>query len=487
MEKINKIGFWELVLMNISALFGIRWIAKSTSDNFGLGLGAIVCWVLFAFLFFVPQALMCAELSSAYPSDGGLGEWVGIAFGNKYKFLVSWLNWTSKIFWYASFLTFFSINAAYMLGRPDLANNKALVLAVSLVIFWIQSFVSMKGMSFGKIFTSIGSLGSTLAAVLLIGLSFLAVGVLHKAPSASVYTVSSMIPKMNMNSFVAISSIMFAYAGAEVTANFASEMKNPQKDFPRAIMLSAGVVCALYVIGSIAMTMLLPTSKIYAYTGTLDGLLAACRLLHIPELLVQVVAGMIMISIFGTLVLYIAQPVKMLFGQTESGIFPEKLTRNNEHEIPSKAVICQAVLVSIVLICASLFPAVETIYNVLVTMTALTSLFPYVLLFLAYVKIKGEKEDHEDLYQMTRNKSAARFLGLFEVVICLIAIVCSALPVMGNFHDNLIYEIEMIGGGLLVIVSGLLIWRHSGLKNKALPISSRKQGSLKKRIMAAAK
>ncbi len=466
--------------MNISALFGIRWIAKSTSDNFGLGLGAIVCWVLFAFLFFVPQALMCAELSSAYPSDGGLGEWVGIAFGNKYKFLVSWLNWTSKIFWYASFLTFFSINAAYMLGRPDLANNKALVLAVSLVIFWIQSFVSMKGMSFGKIFTSIGSLGSTLAAVLLIGLSFLAVGVLHKAPSASVYTVSSMMPKVNMNSFVAISSIMFAYAGAEVTANFASEMKNPQKDFPRAIMLSAGIVCALYVIGSIAMTMLLPTSKIYAYTGTLDGLLAACRLLHIPELLVQVVAGMIMISIFGTLVLYIAQPVKMLFGQTESGIFPEKLTRNNEHEIPSKAVICQAVLVSIVLICASLFPAVETIYNVLVTMTALTSLFPYVLLFLAYVKIKGEKEDHEDLYQMTRNKSAARFLGLFEVVICLIAIVCSALPVMGNFHDNLIYEIEMIGGGLLVIVSGLLIWRHSGLKNKALPISSRKQGSLKK-------
>ncbi|MGN1382787.1 MAG: APC family permease, partial [Eubacterium sp.] len=485
MEKIKKIGFWELVLMNISALFGIRWIAKSTSDNFGLGLGAILCWVFFAFVFFVPQALMCAELSSAYPSDGGLGDWVGIAFGNKYKFLVSWLNWTSKIFWYASFLTFFSINAAYMLGRPDLANNKVLVLAVSLVIFWIQSFVSMKGMSFGKIFTSIGSLGSTLAAVLLIGLSFLAIGILHKAPSASVYTVSTMIPKVNMNSFVAISSIMFAYAGAEVTANFASEMKNPQKDFPRAIMLSAGIVCALYVIGSIAMTMLLPTSKIYAYTGTLDGLLAACRLLHIPELLVQVVAGMIMISIFGTLVLYIAQPVKMLFGQTEPGIFPEKLTRNNEHEIPSKAVICQAVLVSIVLICASLFPAVETIYNVLVTMTALTSLFPYVLLFLAYVKIKGEKEDHVELYQMTRNKSAARFLGLFEVVICLIAIICSALPVMGNFHDNLIYEIEMIGGGLLVIVSGLLIWRHSGLKNKTLPVSSRKQGSLKK-IMAAA-
>lgn len=270
--------------MNISALYGIRWIAKSTSDSFGLGLGAIPCWIVFMFLFFVPQALMCAELSSAYPSDGGLGEWVKIAFGTKYGFIVSWLNWTAKIFWYASFLTFFSINFTYMIGKPALANNKTLVLVMSLLLFWTLSFASMKGMRFGKIFTNVGSLGSTIPTIFLIGMSFLAIFVLHKAPSASTYTIATMTPKLNGNSLVAISGIIFAYTGAELTANFVSEMDRPQKNFPKAIIISASVVCLLYVVGSIAMTMLMPTSKIFAYTGTLDALMVACNLLGVPLL-----------------------------------------------------------------------------------------------------------------------------------------------------------------------------------------------------------
>ena len=87
-------------------------------------------------------------------------------------------------------------------------------------------------------------------------------------------------------------------------------------------------------------------------------------------------------------------------------------------------------------------------------MTALTSLFPYVLLFAAYIKIKRKKVDKPGLYQMTKNKKWG----------------CSALPVMTTFKENVVYEVEMIGGGLLVIVSGLWLWKRSGLKNKTFEI-----------------
>lgn len=470
MDKYKKISFWELVLMNVSALYGIRWIAKSVSDSFGLGLGAIPMWIAFMFLFFLPQALMCAELASEYPTDGGLREWVKIAFGTKYGFMVSWLNWTAKVFWYASFLTFFSINFTYMIGKPELADNKILVLIMSLAVFWILSLASMKGMRFGKFFTSFGALGSTIPTILLIGMSILAIVILKKAPSASTYTMVTLCPKLNMNSLVAVSGITFAYTGAELTANFISDMENPKKDYPKAILISAITICVLYVVGSVCMTMLMPTSEIFAYTGTLEALTVACNLLGIPLFVVQIVALGITLSIFGAIVLYIAQPTKMLFGQSEKGIFPEKLTKNNEAGIPDKAIFAQAVLVTVLLAGVALFPAVETIYNVLVTMTALTSLFPYVLLFLAYVKIKREKVDNTEVYQMTKNKSWGIFLGYWELVLCAVAIVCSALPVMGNVRDNIIYEVEMIGGGLLVILSGLWLWKRSGLKNKIVPI-----------------
>ena len=80
----KKIGLWDLVFMNISALFGIRWIAKSTTSSFGLGLGTIPSWVVFAFIFFVPCALIFAELASTYPRDGGLFEWVKEVYGEKF-------------------------------------------------------------------------------------------------------------------------------------------------------------------------------------------------------------------------------------------------------------------------------------------------------------------------------------------------------------------------------------------------------------------
>ena len=195
--KEKSITFWELVLMNVSALYGIRWIAKSTSDSFGLGLGAIPMWIIFMLIFFVPQALMCAELATAYPTDGGLNDWVKIAFGTKYGFLVSWMHWTALIFWYASFLTFFSINFTYMIGKPELADNKILVLIMSLVVFWALSFASMRGMKFGKYFTSVGALGSVVPTVCLIGMAILAVVVFKKAPSASEYTIAERLSKSN--------------------------------------------------------------------------------------------------------------------------------------------------------------------------------------------------------------------------------------------------------------------------------------------------
>ena len=465
----KKITFWELVMLNISALFGIRWIARSTSDTY-LGLGAIPMWVLMMFLFFVPQAFMCAEMAASYPHDGGLAYWVKVAFGTKYGFLVSWMHWTALIFWFASFLTFFSVNATYVVGRPDLANNKLLVLIMSIAIIWILSIASMKGMEFGKYLTSAGSLGSTVPTVCLIVMSFLAVVILKKAPSASVYSVATMTPKLTMSSLVEISSIMFSYTGAQLAANFISEMENPQKNYPKAIITAAAIIGVLYVIGSTALTMLLPPSKIQSSTGILDALTRACELLGVPMVFVQVVAFGIALSVLGVLVLYIAQPTKMLFGFVEPGVFSERITKVNEHGIPTKAVIFQAILVSTLLIGVSYLPGVEVIYNTLVTMTALTTLFPYVFLFLAYGKIKREKEDLEGLYVMTKNKKLAAVVTYSVFALCVFAIICAALPIMGNTHDNIIYEAEMIGGSVLIVASGLLIWKRSGLKNKVIPV-----------------
>lgn len=459
MNGKGKIRFWDLVFMNVSALYGIRWIAKSTASSFGLGLGSIPMWILFTFIFFVPCALICAELAATYPRDGGLYEWVKEAYGEKMGFLVSWLNWSSKLFWYSSFLTYLSVNVSYALGKPELAENKMFVLVFSLIVFNVLSYISTLGMSFGKIFTNIGALGSTVPTVILIVLAFVAVygfGI----ESASAHTLSNMVPKLNMDGFVAISAIMFALAGAETTANFATEMDNPKKDFPRAIMVAAAIVSGLYVLGSIAITMILPTDEITASQGILQAFAVSTSSIGIGEWFVRLIALGISLSMLGQIILYISSPIKMLFGSVKKGIFPESLTKVNEHNIPVKAVLLQDILVSAILLGSSLLSSVDAVYNVLVTMTALTSLFPYILLFASYTKLRKERPNENRPYSMTKDNNKAIMISNAVLVICAIGIVLSAAPVMPSFKENVIYEIEMIVGSFVIIGIGLALWNR---------------------------
>ena len=453
----KKIGLWDLVFMNVSALFGIRWIAKSTASSFGLGLGAIPSWVLFSFIFFVPCALICAELASTYPRDGGLFEWVKEAYGEKFGFLVSWLNWTSKIFWYTSFLTFLTINVSFAINMPELSENKTFVLIMSLAVFWILSFISTKGMTFGKIFTNLGALGSTVPAVLLILMAFGA-AIFFDRPSASVYTVETMTPVLNWDSLGAISSVMFAFAGSELTANFVTEMENPKRDFPRAIFIAAAVVAGIYMLGSVAITMIMPTDQITASQGILVSLAAISAWFGIGSWFIQLVALGITFSMVGAIILYIASPVKMLFGSVKNGIFPESMTRTNSRNIPERAVYLQAILVTVIILAFQFIPSVDAIYNVLVTMTALTALFPYVLLFMSYIKLRKTRPDEERPYEISKNTGTAVSVATLVLIVTVIGIICSAAPVMPTWEDNLIYEAEMIFGAVVVIGAGLGLW-----------------------------
>lgn len=457
--SIKKIGLWDLVFMNVSALFGIRWIAKSTASSFGLGLGAIPAWVVFAFIFFVPCALVCAELASTYPRDGGMYEWVKEAYGEKYGFMVSWLNWTAKILWYTSFLTFLTVNVAFAVNMPELSENKPFVLIVSLAVFWVLSFICTKGMSFGKIFTNVGALGSTVPAILLIVMAFGAL-IFGGRESVSQYTIETLTPVLNWDTLGAISTVMFAYEGAEVTANFVTEMENPKRDFSRAIFIAAAVVAGIYMLGSIAITMILPSDQITASQGILVSLATISAYFGMGTWFIQVVALGITFSMLGAIILYIASPIKMLFGSVKAGIFPESLTRTNSHNIPERAVYLQAVLVTVIILALQFIPSVDAIYNVLVTMTALTALFPYVLLFMSYIRLRKTRPNEDRPFEMSNNNGTAVTVASMVLGVTILGIICSAAPVMPTFEDNLIYEAEMIFGAVVVIGVGLGLWNR---------------------------
>ena len=115
--------------------------------------------------------------------QGGVFRWVGEAYGKKLGFLAIWVQWIESTIWYPTVLTFGAVSIAFI-GMNDvhdmsLANNKYYTLVVVLIIYWLATFISLKGMSWvGKVAKIGGMVGTIIPAALLIilGIIYLASG-----------------------------------------------------------------------------------------------------------------------------------------------------------------------------------------------------------------------------------------------------------------------------------------------------------------------
>src|SRR5256885_13726086 len=68
----------DVVLFNISAIVGLRWLTTAASQ---FGLASLGLWLGAMVVFFLPSAIAVRELSDIDPGAGGLYRWVRRALG----------------------------------------------------------------------------------------------------------------------------------------------------------------------------------------------------------------------------------------------------------------------------------------------------------------------------------------------------------------------------------------------------------------------
>ena len=96
----KEMGLLDVVLFNIACVLGPRWIARAAHA----GEPSLTMWLVAALLFFVPTALVIAELSTRYPNEGGLYVWTKEAFGDFHGFVAGWFYWMYTILYFPGLL-----------------------------------------------------------------------------------------------------------------------------------------------------------------------------------------------------------------------------------------------------------------------------------------------------------------------------------------------------------------------------------------------
>lgn len=425
-----KIKSFSLLLMTFSAVFAFPSIIN---NNIQIGLATIPAYLFGSIFYFLPFALMIAEFASANSeSESGIHSWIKSSLGEKWAFLGSWAYFFVNLFYFCSLLPQTLIYASYAFIGKNIfegSNMPLIIAAISIVLFWLSTFISIKGVDWLSKVTNVAGVAKIILGIVFIVLAFVVVFGFGKEP-AQTFSMETITPKFNWTFFMTMAWILQAVGGAESIGVYIKDIKGGNKAFVKTIILSTIVIGGLYVLGCIAIGFIVPAEVLQGNfsNGIFDvfGLLAG----HFGlGAIVNRFVGLIMLLCnLGSLVIWTAAPVKVLFSEIPKGIFGHWAAKTDEKGNPYNALILQAIVVTILLIIPALgVGSMDSFLETLINMTASTALIPVLFFLIAYVVLRWKKDDMKRDFKMG-NQSFGILAGGFLLVVFIFVFIMSTIP-----------------------------------------------------------
>ena len=379
------ISIFMLAMFNVSIMASLRNLPLVAE----FGLSAITFFMIVALFFLVPCALVSAELATGWPKSGGVYIWVREALGDRWGFFAVWMQWVHNVAWYPVIMSFVAGTLAYVID-PELGTSKVFILSTILIGYWGMTLLNYLGIKTSGWFSTIGVIVGTIAPGILIitlGLIWLTSGNVIQTP----VTLSAVIPNFSkLSNLVFLSGLFLAFAGLEVSSAYAGNVQNPQKNYPKAIILSAVIVFFIFMLGSLAIAVVIPKTQISLVSGLMDAFQIFLSFYHL-EWFLPVLAILLIIGAIAEVNSWIIGPVKGLYETSIHGNLPPFFQNLNKHGTPTHLLFFQAVIVSIAA-CVFLFmPTVSSAFWILTALSAQSYLIMYIIMFIAAIKLKYSK------------------------------------------------------------------------------------------------
>ena len=229
------------------------------------GAQAFLWLALMGLLFLIPSALITAELGAALPHEGGHYVWTSRAFGRTAGGFSSLLYWVESPIWIGGSL---AITALAVVDRFffGVAGRATLIGACAFVALTIG--LALLPMRLARFVPIVGAV----SRVAVLGGFTLAISVyairngLH-----GVGEMTDVSPSFAVFAAV-VPVLLYNYLGFDVPATAAGEMRNPQRDLPRAMLYGGLWTFVLYALPVAAVLLVLPAGAVTSLHGFIDAI-----------------------------------------------------------------------------------------------------------------------------------------------------------------------------------------------------------------------
>ncbi|MCW7554071.1 APC family permease [Endozoicomonas gorgoniicola] len=413
---------FTLIMITTGTITSIHGAPSMAEYGFGL----IFIYLFVALVFLVPSALISAELATGWPEDGGVYIWVREAFGEQLGFVAVWSQWIENVIWFPSILTVAVLAAAYGFDARLADNGQFIFLAVN-VAFWLLTITNLFGM---KTSGTVASVCTILGRVLpILAIFTLACFYLAKGnPMPIEFSLESFVPDFtDINKLTFIAGAFLTFAGIEASASNAASARNPQRDYPFAILASACLAVILVTLAALAIAMVIPQHSIKLDAGIMQAINVILNQAGIHGGLAF--AGLIIaLGIFGEVNNWIPAPTRGLLVAGRDGILPVFWQQENKYAAHHRILLFQGLLFSAISTLYLFHDNVQTVFWLMNIIPTMLYVVMYLLMFAAAVRLRYTRSEVSRQYKVPLGNTGIWGLAIIGSVAGVVAIVFGFIP-----------------------------------------------------------
>ena len=440
-KKKKKFRLFDAVLATVC----ITLVAESVAPTAAIGNSQYFWWIFLILAFCLPYGLITAELGSTYRTEGGMYDWVKMAFGPKWAGRVAWNYWINFPLWIASLAVAVTDVLASIF---DITLSIPMLLILQLGYTLLVSYLGTQRIGESK---TIINIGTVFKILFMVGLGLLGIYTFIKTGHSAnpIQSASDLLPTMDLAGLSFLSIIIFNFLGFEVVATFTDDMENPKKDIPKALIIGGTIMAIFYILPATGVNIAMTTEQAEV-AGITDSFAILLTNLGFNESFVRAV-----VIIVGLMFIYtmIANIASWSFGvnsvakyAADDGSMPAVFKRTNAQGVPSGASVMNGVVAALICVVGVILGIVSeeatNLFWTFFSLSLVTLLLSYVLIFPAFLKLR-KTDKTKRVYKVPGGNVVINLITWVPFVLLILAVI---FTMFGDFSS------EFISGNLPLIV-----------------------------------
>jgi amino acid transporter len=242
---VRGIRRWDLVAIAINGIIGAGIFGLPSKVFSLIGSYSIIAFIACALV--VALIILCfAEVGSRFDDTGGPYLYAREAFNPAVAFEIGWLIWLVRITAFAANCNLLINYLSYFWGSATTPAWRAFVIVLVIVVL---AGINLLGIRQAAIVGNVFTVGKLVPIIIFCGagLFFLNPQAFTPGPTPAVGDFSK-----------SVLLLVYAFTGFEMATIPAGEIRDPQKNLPRALLIALFVVAVLYILIQIVCVGTLP-------------------------------------------------------------------------------------------------------------------------------------------------------------------------------------------------------------------------------------